>query len=361
MKRLGLLSRFLTTSPFSVTTWKCSIMPFYAVARGNTPGVYATWPECQDQIAGFKGARYKKFSTMTEAKEFVQEHAANCPVVDRRSESEKEDTKKESSNGSEAKSESGGGRGGRAMSPTLQQMKKDMERLQKELSDLKTKFDQYVANNHGNHATSALSRGSHSSSSTAEKRKHSDDEDEETEEGTEKKKLATDDKTKFSTDSDGFMIVYTDGACQFNGRHGAQAGVGVFFGHDHPLNVSEPVRGKATNNMAEIQAATYAVELAQASGFKKVAVHTDSQFMINCMTSWLKGWKKKNWVKSDGEPVKNKDELIALDKACEGIAVKWVHVKGHDGHEGNEEADRLARQGAKLYKAESNKEEEDDK
>ncbi|XP_068208908.1 ribonuclease H1-like isoform X2 [Palaemon carinicauda] len=302
MKRLGLLSRFLTTSPFSVTTWKCSIMPFYAVARGNTPGVYATWPECQDQIAGFKGARYKKFSTMTEAKEFVQEHAANCPVVDRRSESEKEDTKKESSNGSEAKSESG-----------------------------------------------------------AEKRKHSDDEDEETEEGTEKKKLATDDKTKFSTDSDGFMIVYTDGACQFNGRHGAQAGVGVFFGHDHPLNVSEPVRGKATNNMAEIQAATYAVELAQASGFKKVAVHTDSQFMINCMTSWLKGWKKKNWVKSDGEPVKNKDELIALDKACEGIAVKWVHVKGHDGHEGNEEADRLARQGAKLYKAESNKEEEDDK
>ncbi|XP_066987587.1 ribonuclease H1-like isoform X3 [Macrobrachium rosenbergii] len=300
MNSFGLLSRFLHCR-LSVTVGNCSRMPFYAVARGVTPGVYATWAECQDQITGFKGARYKKFSTMTEAQEFVQEHAAQNPVVDRRSESEKSVEKKDSSNGSEAKPES-----------------------------------------------------------CTEKRKHSSDGEEEAEEGSEKKKLATDDKSKFSTDSDGFMIVYTDGACQFNGRHGAQAGVGVFFGHGHPLNVSEPVRGKATNNMAEIQAATYAVELAQASGFKKVAVHTDSQFMINCMTSWLKGWKKKNWVKSDGEPVKNKDELIALDKACDGLSVKWVHVKGHDGHEGNEEADRLARQGAKLYKAEDNKADDDD-
>ncbi|XP_066987586.1 ribonuclease H1-like isoform X2 [Macrobrachium rosenbergii] len=297
---------------------------------------------------------------MTEAQEFVQEHAAQNPVVDRRSESEKSVEKKDSSNGSEAKPESCSDREDGSLSPTLLQMKKGIEKLQKELSDLKTKFDRYVTNKHTIQGASPLSRSLHTSSSTAEKRKHSSDGEEEAEEGSEKKKLATDDKSKFSTDSDGFMIVYTDGACQFNGRHGAQAGVGVFFGHGHPLNVSEPVRGKATNNMAEIQAATYAVELAQASGFKKVAVHTDSQFMINCMTSWLKGWKKKNWVKSDGEPVKNKDELIALDKACDGLSVKWVHVKGHDGHEGNEEADRLARQGAKLYKAEDNKADDDD-
>lgn len=55
-----------------------------------------------------------------------------------------------------------------------------------------------------------------------------------------------------------------------------------------------------------------------------MAVHTDSQFMINCMTSWLKNWKKKDWKKSDGESVKNKEELIELDKATEGLAVKWV-------------------------------------
>lgn len=55
-----------------------------------------------------------------------------------------------------------------------------------------------------------------------------------------------------------------------------------------------------------------------------MAVHTDSQFMINCMTSWIKNWKKKDWVKSDGEPVKNKEDLINLDKASDEMAVKWV-------------------------------------
>ncbi|KAK7070600.1 Ribonuclease H1 [Halocaridina rubra] len=280
-------SRAFTIGVGACGKWKLySKMPFYAVARGLKPGIYEKWTDCQEQIAGYSGARYKKFSTKTEAEEFVKEHAVHNPLVDRRA------TEDKSAENDESKDSVGG----------------------------------------------------------AEKRKHDEAGDEET---AKKKKITTDEKTKFSTDGDGFLVVYTDGACEMNGKHGARAGVGVYFGKDHPMNVSEPVRGRATNNMAEIQAATYAVELAEASGFKKVSVHTDSQFMINCMTQWLKGWKKKNWVKSDGEPVKNKDELIALDKACDGLAVKWVYVKGHDGHEGNEEADRLARQGAKLYKAEN--------
>lgn len=60
------------------------------------------------------------------------------------------------------------------------------------------------------------------------------------------------------------------------------------------------------------------------AGFDKVAVYTDSQFMINCMTSWLKSWKKNNWKKKDGEPVKNKEDLMDLDKATKGLMVKWV-------------------------------------
>lgn len=237
---------------------------------------------------------------MDEAKEFIQENSLTNPVVDRR-EKQVADTAKESTE------------------------KKAPEEISAEASP--------------------------------DKRKHDDDDsDEEAEGQTAVKKLntgdSTDDKTKFSTDSEDYLIVYTDGSCEFNGRNGAKAGIGVYFGPNHPLNVSEPVKGRATNNTAEIQAATYALELSKASGFSKVAVHTDSQFMINCMTSWLKNWKKKNWVKSDGEPVKNKEDLITLDAATEGLAVKWVHVKGHIGHEGNEMADKLARQGAKLYKAE---------
>lgn len=280
-------------------------MPFYAVARGHSPGIYESWTECQKQIVGFHCPRYKKFSSMSEAKEFVQENSSSNPVVDRRTESEKS-------------GETGENNGAKDSASEESTAKASPEKRKRENSDSNEAAD-------GESDTKKLNTGDSDG----------------------------DDKTKFSTDSDGFLIVYTDGACEFNGRHGARAGVGVYFGPDHPLNVSEPVKGRATNNTAEIQAATYALELAQASGFKKVAVHTDSQFMINCMTSWLKNWKKKNWCKSDGEPVKNKEDLITLDAASEGLAVKWVHVKGHAGHEGNEVADKLARQGAKNYKAEA--------
>ncbi|XP_071518691.1 ribonuclease H1 isoform X2 [Panulirus ornatus] len=298
---LASLGRTLTSAQKSVI----HRMPFYAVARGHSPGIYESWTECQKQIVGFHCPRYKKFSSMSEAKEFVQENSSSNPVVDRRTEAEK----------SGETGENNGAKDGASEESTA---KASPEKRKRENSDSNEAAD-------GESDTKKLNTGDSDG----------------------------DDKTKFSTDSDGFLIVYTDGACEFNGRHGARAGVGVYFGPDHPLNVSEPVKGRATNNTAEIQAATYALELAQASGFKKVAVHTDSQFMINCMTSWLKNWKKKNWCKSDGEPVKNKEDLITLDAASEGLAVKWVHVKGHAGHEGNELADKLARQGAKNYKAEA--------
>ncbi|KAG7163074.1 Ribonuclease H1-like [Homarus americanus] len=284
-RSLASLSRVLST----IQILHVRKMPFYAVARGHKPGIYESWPECQKQINGFHCARYKKFSTKDEAEEFVQENAASNPVVDRRQ-----------------------------LDPALNEMKNKMKRLQKELSVLRSEFDDYVATTCGVHPKFSRKNSSLKPSFAADKRKRDDssDSDEDSNGPSVVKKLNTgdsggSDKTKFSTDSDGFLIVYTDGACEFNGRNGAKAGV----------------------------------------GFSKVSIHTDSQFMINCMTSWLKNWKKKNWVKSDGEPVKNKEDLIALDAASEDLAVKWVHVKGHAGHEGNEIADKLARQGAKLYKA----------
>ncbi|XP_071518690.1 ribonuclease H1 isoform X1 [Panulirus ornatus] len=357
---LASLGRTLTSAQKSVI----HRMPFYAVARGHSPGIYESWTECQKQIVGFHCPRYKKFSSMSEAKEFVQENSSSNPVVDRRTEAEKSGETGENNGAKDGASEESTAKASRSiengrLDPTLQDMKREMKKLQKELAELRSKFDDYVAKTYGDVNSTSQKQSSHKSSSTAEKRKRENSDSNEAADGeSDTKKLNTgdsdgDDKTKFSTDSDGFLIVYTDGACEFNGRHGARAGVGVYFGPDHPLNVSEPVKGRATNNTAEIQAATYALELAQASGFKKVAVHTDSQFMINCMTSWLKNWKKKNWCKSDGEPVKNKEDLITLDAASEGLAVKWVHVKGHAGHEGNELADKLARQGAKNYKAEA--------
>ncbi|KAF2897049.1 hypothetical protein ILUMI_09128 [Ignelater luminosus] len=78
-----------------------------------------------------------------------------------------------------------------------------------------------------------------------------------------------------------YVVVFTDGACENNGKLNAKAGIGVWFGNNHPLNVSEPVTGRATNNTAEIQACVRAVNIAHGSGIKKLKIKTDSQFVIN--------------------------------------------------------------------------------
>ncbi|KAH7975544.1 hypothetical protein HPB52_003040 [Rhipicephalus sanguineus] len=62
----------------------------------------------------------------------------------------------------------------------------------------------------------------------------------------------------------------------------------------------------------------------------------------NGVTKWMDGWIKKGWKLSDGQAVKNKEDFLELLKAAEGLRVKWVHVRGHSGVPGNEQADRLA-------------------
>lgn len=83
--------------------------------------------------------------------------------------------------------------------------------------------------------------------------------------------------------------MFTDGACSSNGKNGARAGIGVYWADDHPLNASEPVIGRATNNCGEIQAATCAIKLALQNNIEKLAINTDSQFLINSVTKWMPG------------------------------------------------------------------------
>jgi len=151
---------------------------------------------------------------------------------------------------------------------------------------------------------------------------------------------------------DGFTEVYTDGACPNNGRGGARAGVGVYWGDHHPLNYSSRVEGDMqTNNVAEIQAAVVAVRQAVTAGRDKLLIHTDSEYLINCVTKWMQGWKKKGWKTASGQVAKNKDDLEKLDKlilANKGLVIRWNHVRGHSNIPGNEAADRLAVAGANM-------------
>ena len=72
-----------------------------------------------------------------------------------------------------------------------------------------------------------------------------------------------------------------DGACKKNGHPDAAAGYGVWFGNNHRLNVSEVVSGHLhSNNVAELQAAKAAIEIAIREGFGGLKIYTDSEYVF---------------------------------------------------------------------------------
>ncbi len=77
----------------------------------------------------------------------------------------------------------------------------------------------------------------------------------------------------------------------------------------------------------------------------RVDLHTDSQYVRNGIMTWIKGWKKNGWKTADKKPVKNVDLWQRLEAALSQHKVTWHWVKGHAGHDLNERADELAREG----------------
>lgn len=154
-----------------------------------------------------------------------------------------------------------------------------------------------------------------------------------------------------STSND-ILNIYTDGSSLSNGKVGARAGVGVYFGDDDPRNVAEPLDGDLqTNQRAELQAMVRALEIAPAN--QNVRILTDSKYSINCVTQWATGWKKKGWKTAQGEEVKNQDLIRAvLDnmklREDAGAHTYFQWVRGHASDKGNIAADRLAVRGASM-------------
>ncbi len=105
-----------------------------------------------------------------------------------------------------------------------------------------------------------------------------------------------------------------------------------------------------TNNQGELQAV---LELLRATAGidEKLLIECDSKYVIDSITKWMPGWKRKGWRKSDGGPVLNRDLMEALDEAMRGRDVEFSWVKGHAGHPLNEAADQRANAAAKAYQA----------
>lgn len=103
-----------------------------------------------------------------------------------------------------------------------------------------------------------------------------------------------------------------------------------------------------TNNMGELMAV---LDLLQQTAHLDEDLHVlcDSQYVINVITKWMAGWKRKNWRKADGKPVLNVELIQGLHQAMQGRRVTFEWVRGHTGHELNEAADQLARAAAVAY------------
>jgi ribonuclease HI len=148
------------------------------------------------------------------------------------------------------------------------------------------------------------------------------------------------------------VTVFTDGACQKNGRAGALGGLGVFWGIDDPRNVSANVPD-ATNNICELMAIDVALDTIKrepAGGLVHYVIATDSKYAIQCVTTWYAGFVRRNWMAVAKGPVKNKELIVCIKTKLEALrdTVTLVHVKGHSGNPGNDAADRLAVAGCAL-------------
>ena len=132
--------------------------------------------------------------------------------------------------------------------------------------------------------------------------------------------------------------IYTDGACSGNPGPGGWGAV-ILDQDDKQKNISGSEKN-TTNNRMELLAAIMSLKKIKTNS--EVVIFTDSTYVKNGITEWMKNWKKNGWKNSSKKPVKNKDLWEKLDKLCEANSVSWKWVKGHSTNELNNLADELA-------------------
>lgn len=132
--------------------------------------------------------------------------------------------------------------------------------------------------------------------------------------------------------------IYTDGACSGNPGPGGWGAV-IFDQDNKQKNISGSEKN-TTNNRMELLAAIMSLKKIKINS--EVVIFTDSIYVKNGITEWMKNWKKNGWKNSSKKPVKNKDLWVKLDKLCEANSVSWKWVKGHSTNEFNNLADELA-------------------
>jgi ribonuclease HI len=143
------------------------------------------------------------------------------------------------------------------------------------------------------------------------------------------------------------VIIYTDGACIGNPGPGGWGA--IILDNAHGREISGRFRA-TTNNRMELRAAIEALEILDQP--RRVELYTDSSYLRDGITSWIKNWLRNGWRTAAGNSVKNADLwkqlLRAQDRHKPAGGVNWHWVRGHAGHPLNDRADRLATAAARL-------------
>ena len=132
--------------------------------------------------------------------------------------------------------------------------------------------------------------------------------------------------------------LYTDGACRGNPGRGGFGAILVYGQHEREISGGEAL---TTNNRMELRAAIEGLRALKEPC--EVTLYSDSKYLVDAFTlGWVEDWERQNYRRGRSSEVKNPDlweELVAL---CRTHTVRYVWVKGHNGHEYNERCDRLA-------------------
>lgn len=140
------------------------------------------------------------------------------------------------------------------------------------------------------------------------------------------------------------ITIHTDGGCHSSTGTGGWAAV-IAAKDMRRVSISGAERN-TTNNRMELLGAINALEFVISHELysQDIKLISDSQYVINGITSWVHGWKAKGWVTSQKEPVINRDLWERLDELNSKLNVSWNWVKGHAGDEYNEMCDRLTQE-----------------
>jgi ribonuclease HI len=316
-------------------------MPFYVVAKGRETGIFNTWAQCRDLVAGYPYPVYRKFDTIEEAEEFLANRSISYYAV--------------------AKGREVGIFDSWAQCADLTD---GYEGAKFKKFATKAEAEQYIAGS-GNEAFYAVARGREVGifDSWAVCRKHTVGYP-----SAKYKKFATKAEAEqyiieencaeiaepdLSAAPHDQLVIYTDGACTRNGKAGAAAGIGVYFGEDDPRNVSKRVEGpKQTNNVAELLAVITAIEIIceDIEKYTKIFIYTDSEYVIKCATTYGKKidqGKVKDTVPNYDLVVKLYSHIKKINNDGKNIRLVLKYIRGHTEKEdvhsiGNKCADLLA-------------------